>query len=52
MKNPEKCYTYIREEVTKVVAHLSNPAKVPEDTTRYIHSITVAKETKGAAEGD
>ena len=50
VKSPEKCYIYIREEVTKVVAHLSNPAKVLEDTARCIHDIGVAKETKGAVE--
>ena len=31
----------------KVVAHLSNPAKVLEDTAKYIN---VAKEKKGAAD--
>jgi hypothetical protein len=32
VKNPDKCNTYLREEVTKVVAHLSNPARIQPNT--------------------
>ena len=49
VNTPEKCYAYICEEVTQLVAHLSDPAKVMEDTARYIHDISVAKGTKGPA---
>ena len=50
VKSPDLCNTYMREEVTKVVTHLSNPAKVLEDTAKYLHDIEVARGKKGSAD--